>query len=155
QSRNGRSGTRVPETSPILASVQAAKMTTSPQVVDPGIAPGQGMMGTRRRAWLTHVLGVRVAGSGKEGAQGWRIGFLEARCDRLRSGLLVRPGGDAARTPKPQWSILLAAVNLAPGRVAVLCSTTPMSTLVPRCASNIRQYPAAMVNPVLTPSAPA
>jgi hypothetical protein len=46
-------------------------------------------------------------------------------------------------------------VNLAPGRVAVLCSTTPMSTLVPRCASNGRQYPAATVNPVLMPSAPA
>jgi len=56
---------------------------------------------------------------------------------------------------KPQSSMLLASVNLAPGVVVVLCSTTPMSTLVPRCASNSRQYPAADVEPVLMPSAPA
>jgi hypothetical protein len=62
---------------------------------------------------------------------------------------------DAARTLKPQLSILLASVNLSPGLVAVLCSTTPMSTPMPLRASNSRQYPAALVNPVLMPSVPA
>ena len=35
-----------------------------------------------------------------------------------------------------------------------LCSTTPVSALLPRVASNSRQSPAAEVYPVLMPIAP-
>src|SRR5713226_9229068 len=71
------------------------------------------------------------------------------------AGALDGAAAGVAGTPKPQFSIAVASLNRSSGLVAALCRTTPMSTWPLSSASNSRQYPAALVEPVLIPVAPA